>query len=400
MPTRATITCTAYAEPGPVAFILPLPPPIGRSAQRRRPRQRSYWRLGCVHTGPVEIDAQCTEPTLTRAPPTELVRYRAVVAYDGTDFHGFQRQSNSRAYPTIQSQLELVLQRRLGCCQWRCQVVGAGRTDAGVHARGQVVHFDIPESMAESVAFEPLQLQHAMNQLLPRTIQIRALEVAPPPQLCLIRHIQEYKILPWHAIYHARGKLYVYRMFAGQWRDPLHQRYVYSEHRSLPRWTDAESLLQAFVGTHDFGAFAHSPPNKADRQRVLHSTVRTVRRIVLVPRDEGGIVPIWQFHFELDGALYRMIRNLIGAFLAVAKGDLEPELVLKALEQGLRGRALIAARVKPAPAQGLCLEQVYYADGYPIKHSASTNTPAEGTDTIRKLARGAPFPNGAELEKR
>jgi tRNA pseudouridine38-40 synthase len=218
--------------------------------------------------------------------------------------------------------------------------------------------------------------------------------VAPPPsrQLHPMPPCEEHKALPWHAIYRAQGKLYVYRMFAGEWIDPLLQRYVYSEYRPLPKWAEATALLQAFVGTHDFGAFAHTPPNKADRQRARLSTVRTVRRIDLVPDRDGGFVPVWQFQFELNGALYRMIRNLIGTFLAVARGDLEAELVLSALQRGAQGRTHIATRVKPAPAHGLCLEKVFYADGYPQKCDYQSGVLTKNADAPQRSARGAPNP--------
>jgi tRNA pseudouridine38-40 synthase len=362
-------------------------------------RERRCWLPGGSHLSPVACLAG-EQPTRNAgsAPSTEnLVRYRAVVAYDGTDFHGFQRQAKSRATPTIQGRLEAALQQRLGGYPWHCQVVGAGRTDAGVHARGQVIHFDIPEQKAATSAFEPSRLEHALNRLLPRTIQVRAMEVSPPPAWCLVPSTRTYQLLPWHAIYRAQGKRYVYRLSAGAWIDPLYHRYAYTDYRQMQHWAVAQQMLQKFVGTHDFGAFASSPPGKADRHQIQRSTVRTIRRISVEPSPVDSIVPVWKFEFELDGALYRMIRNIMGTFLAVARGELDDALVVDALQQGSRGRALIAPRVKPAPAHGLCLERVYYADGYPVRQDVTADAAHECTHTVSSGNRGAPLPPGADV---
>jgi tRNA pseudouridine38-40 synthase len=238
------------------------------------------------------------------------VRYRATVEYDGTDFAGFQIQRNAR---TVQGVLEEAL-ARLGNGT-RVRVDGAGRTDAGVHARGQVIAF------TWSGGLDADRLGEGMNGLLPPDVAVRELRPVGTG---------------WHPRYAARYREYRYTVWNGP-RRPLRERMALGVR--VPLDTDAMARAgSAFVGRHDFSAFG-----SADRQ-----PVRTVHAVRV--RRTGRLVTI---DVRADAFLRGMVRRMVAVLLEVGRGQLEEAAVAAALEA--RRPALNGAK---APARGLTLQRV------------------------------------------
>jgi tRNA pseudouridine38-40 synthase len=239
------------------------------------------------------------------------VRYRARVEYDGTDFAGFQLQPNTR---TVQGELEAVLARLNG--GERVVVDGAGRTDAGVHATGQVIAFTYAGRVPTP------ELQRAVNAQLPRDVAIRDLQRAPGG---------------FHPRYAARYREYRYTVWNGP-RSPLRERTALGVRVPL----DVAAMASAgsvFVGRHDFSSFGAVD----DR-----SPVRTVRAVRV--RRDGRWVMI---DITADAFLRGQVRRMVAALLEVGHGKMdEAELAaaLAGVEPALNGAA--------APAKGLCLRRV------------------------------------------
>mmetsp|Transcript_39939 Transcript_39939/g.97134 ORF Transcript_39939/g.97134 Transcript_39939/m.97134 type:complete len:343 (-) Transcript_39939:30-1058(-) len=259
-------------------------------------------------------------------------RYVFSVLYDGSPYCGWQLQPHQRS---VQGLLETVLAKKL---QHKVKVVGAGRTDTGVHARGQVAHFETDSEI------DCDRFQHSFNRMLPFDVRVKHLQAAPKSGYV----DEDGRELPWHSIYNALGKLYVYRIYAGPVLDPLQRHMRYFEHRPF----DADKLKAAcgeFVGTHDFAAFA----NKNVKGKAARNAVRTIHSIEV--HDEGG--GNYRVEFLLDGALYKMVRNIMGTVLAVACDKMDIASIPMMFAEGSRQRVPTAA-----PAHGLCLEQVYFSD--------------------------------------
>ena len=244
--------------------------------------------------------------------------YLLTVAYDGTRFHGWQRQVGVR---TVQEELERA------CADIDCpdvHVEGAGRTDTGVHAVGQCAHIRLPR------AFPPDRLQLALNANLPEDVSVQAVREAPDT---------------FHARFHSRGKRYLYRVVCDRVRPAIGRPYYHWSRRpvDLPAMRRA---AQCLVGKHDFASFATNPGYARSR-----GTVRTLQHVHLIERRDG-----FDFAVQGSGFLYNMVRNLVGTLLEVGYGNREPEWV----EQVLRGadRRLAGAT---APARGLYLLRVLYA---------------------------------------
>jgi len=244
-----------------------------------------------------------------------LGRVKMVVSYDGTNYHGFQRQGELN---TIQKALEETIGKLSDSA---VRVHGAGRTDAGVHARGQVVAFDTDWTI-------PIErVPYAMNALLPEDISVlSASEVSPD----------------FHPRYSARSKLYSYTIYTGVHRSPFLRRYTYHFARAL----NVDSMVEAarlFEGTWDFRAFRSSGSP-------VRSSTRTVYRSEL--KASGPLLTLW---IEADGFLYNMVRIIVGTLIEVGLGKSGPERVTEAILSG--DRRLAGPTV---PACGLCLECVYY----------------------------------------
>jgi tRNA pseudouridine38-40 synthase len=246
----------------------------------------------------------------------------AVVEYDGTEYLGYQIQ---RIGKTVQGEIEKALQR---VTQHRTRILGAGRTDAGVHAKGQVIHFaaDWKHTLPD--------LQRALNALLPADIAVVELQEAMPR---------------FHARYSARSREYVYTIHNGIIRSPLIARWAYH----FPRPLDAEAMNQAcacLVGEHDFLPFGWIPGGERDRPVTGRGTVRTVLRASC--ERQGDIVRVT---IEADAFLRSMARRMVGNLLLVGAGELTAEQFKGLLQLTHRRLPGVAA-----PAHGLCLSKVKY----------------------------------------
>ncbi len=246
-----------------------------------------------------------------------MPRIRLTVAYVGTRYLGWQIQGRGA---TIQGTLEEKLSR---ICEELVRVHGSGRTDSGVHALGQVAHFDAPDSKAR------IPWQKALNSMLPDDIAILDAREAEPG---------------FHARFSVRSKRYAYTL----WTEPdftLPQRapFVWPvRNLDLMAMDRAAAFL---AGTHDFAAFQNAGTE-------VKGTVRTLEPI----RRESGLHPCeWVFRFQADGFLKQMVRNLMGLLVEVGRGGMSPEDARAVLES--RDRRLAPAT---APPQGLTLEEVIY----------------------------------------
>jgi tRNA pseudouridine38-40 synthase len=258
-----------------------------------------------------------------------LTHYRIDISYDGTDFAGWQSQA-ARAPRTVQGVIEEALKRLAGGV--RVRVAGAGRTDAGVHALGQVASFQLPAPMA------PAELQRALNGLLPSDVRVWAAASVPDA---------------FHARRSAVSKLYRYVLDAGPAQGPTRRRQAGHVRCTL----DATRLREAaalFLGRHDFASLASSGSS-------VKTSVRTVTRsetTLLAAREVEGSLPggtTLIYEVAADGFLRRMVRSMVGGIVAVGRGALEAEDLRRAL--AARDR-----RAWPPPAQacGLTLVRVDY----------------------------------------
>ncbi len=247
-----------------------------------------------------------------------MARFRAVVEYDGTDLLGFQRQASGR---TVQGELETAL-RRIG---WTGQaVVGAGRTDSGVHAAGQVVAFDLDWQHGTG------DLTRALNANLPADIAIKALEACAPE---------------FHPRFDARARRYRYTLYNQPARSPLAARYAWQvwPELDLGRLQAGSRLL---LGRHDFAAFGSDPEHGS-------STVRTVS--LAEWRAAPGPAHWLTFDIQAEAFLFRMVRSLVGALKRLGTGELTAAELEAILAAGDRSQC-----PPIAPAHGLCLMEVIY----------------------------------------
>jgi tRNA pseudouridine38-40 synthase len=251
-------------------------------------------------------------------------RYRVTLAYDGTAFAGWQVQAQSASVRTIQGVVEEALSRLSGGADVR--VAGAGRTDAGVHAIGQVAAFDLPASMI------PEELARAMNAVLDRNVRVLDARVVG----------QDYS--PRRT---ARGKLYRYVLDVGAVQLPTRRRHAAHVRFRLDETAVAHAAT-VFVGTHDFASLASSGGS-------VQTTLRTVRRSVATfgptPDMPAGRTLIYEV--EGDGFLRKMVRSMVGGLIAVGRGAAS----VADLGEMLRARD---RRRWPAPAEarGLTLVRV------------------------------------------
>ncbi len=245
------------------------------------------------------------------------MRWRAVCQYVGTQLEGWQAQPSKRA---VQDFLEKRLAQIFGRL---VRIHGSGRTDAGVHARGQVFHFDADWKHGAQ------KLERAIATGLPDAIQIRGLRRARAD---------------FHARFSATGKRYVYFLHRGR-ADPFEAPFCWSL-GGRPLDIDAmRATARQLVGRHDFRAFSAS--NGEERE----DTVKHLRRLDVLGRGQKLRIVA-----EADGFLYKMVRTLVGALVGVGQGKLRPEQVV-ALLDGRNRTHLLAT----APAQGLFLWRVEYA---------------------------------------
>lgn len=257
------------------------------------------------------------------------MNWKLILAYDGTEFHGWQIQPE---HATIQGELAGAIERITG---ERVLPQGSGRTDAGVHALAQVASFEL------GAPIPPENLHRALNRTLPAAIRVLRAEHASPE---------------FHARHSVRAKTYEYRIFQGEICPPWLARFVYALNWLL----DVERMRSAagmVVGEHDFTSFAASDPDLGTRSYVnAGEDVRpdNVRRIhsSAFSHEDGDLLI---YRVRGNGFLHHMVRNLVGTFIDVGRGHIGPEDVKQILEA--RSRSAAGAT---APARGLFLDSVEY----------------------------------------
>jgi tRNA pseudouridine38-40 synthase len=247
-----------------------------------------------------------------------MKNYKFIICYDGTRYYGWEHQPDK---DTIQGRLENVLARMCSVEPTEIKINGAGRTDAGVHAKGMVA------SVALEVAMTPDEIMDYVNQYLPDDIVIRE-----------VREASE----RFHARYNAVGKTYRYTCHAGKVKPIFDRKYV----TRLDFEPDIELMRKAaayMVGKHDFHSFCSNP-------RMKKSTIRIVDRIDI---DKKGSYIYFNVHGT--GFLQNMVRIMVGTLLEVGKGKIKPDEILPILEA--KDRKLAGPT---APPGGLCLMEVDY----------------------------------------
>jgi tRNA pseudouridine38-40 synthase len=248
-----------------------------------------------------------------------MPRYRATLAYDGTRYQGFQRQAGDT--PTIQGAVENALLRATG---QQTTVIGAGRTDSGVHARGQVIAFEVAWKHEDDV------LLRAVNALLPDDIALQ--DIAQQAG--------------FHPRFDARSRLYSYTIIHAPQRQPLWWPYSWHIRGALDsdalRWT-----AKLLVGKHDFATFGNAPHGENTIREILRSEWQ------VYPETFGQ-----RLVYQVEGSafLHHMVRRMVGMQVDVARGH---------MTQADFEAAFLAANIAEsgtaAPPQGLVLECVYYA---------------------------------------
>ncbi|MBT2689953.1 tRNA pseudouridine(38-40) synthase TruA [Bacillus sp. ISL-47] len=245
-----------------------------------------------------------------------MQRFKCIVTYDGTHFAGYQIQPNKR---TVQGELERAL-KKLHKGE-DIKVTASGRTDAGVHARGQVIHFDSPLNIPDE------KWEIALNSLLPDDVAV----------IGAARAAEDF-----HVRFDAKGKEYRYFVHLSSRRDPFKRHYAYQ----FPFALNVDSMKKAaagLVGTHDFTSFCSAKTEVQDK-------VREIQEIEVF--EEGDMLI---FRFKGTGFLYNMIRILVGTLLEVGSGERDPNSMTAVIEEKNR-----SAAGKTAPPQGLYLWKVFY----------------------------------------
>lgn len=243
------------------------------------------------------------------------MQYRLLLEYDGTDYSGWQLQPNAR---TVQGVIESALATLL---KHPTRVYAAGRTDAGVHALGQVATFRTERTM------EPRELRNALNALTPTDVAIREVALVPDS---------------FDARRSATSRVYEYRIWNQPWRSAFWHRITWH----VPRSLDVRAMraaAAALVGEHDFSAFRASDCDSESRtRRVLHSGLTETDNLCT-------------YRVQANAFLKHMVRTIVGTLVAVGTGDLAPDAMPEVLVSRDRGRAGATA-----PPQGLCLVAVSY----------------------------------------
>lgn len=244
----------------------------------------------------------------------EFERYKVVLAYDGAAFSGMQRQVNRRS---VQAEVEASL-RQLG---WQgSSILVAGRTDAGVHASGQVIAFDLAWKHSADT------LLNALNAGLPADVAAKDVDSVG---------------VDFHPRFDAKLRCYEYRLFCQPQRDPLRERYAWRVWPAV-KLVRLKAAARGMRGEHDFTAFG-TPPKQGG------STVRKVAQAAWRKVDEDEYV----FNVKANAFLYHMVRRMVGLQVKAGQGLLDVESVQQALRSKKKVREL-------APPQGLCLVAVEY----------------------------------------
>lgn len=250
------------------------------------------------------------------------------IEYDGTEFHGFQRQPSSHG-PTIQGALETAIERVSSSFS---VVHGAGRTDAGVHASGQVIHFHSLSRLT------PLVWVRALNAVLPNAVAVRWASEVPER---------------FHARFSAVSRSYRYSIWNDSAPSPLRARYCY--HYARPLNVDLmQDACQHLLGRRDFGAFGHSPDDNNPMRPGPHHCVRTILEARCFRQNNDECIFC---DFTADAFLTGMVRRMVGTLLLVGLQRLsvsEFATIVQRAEKTHPGSA--------APSHGLCLVRVAYPE--------------------------------------
>jgi tRNA pseudouridine38-40 synthase len=276
-----------------------------------------------------------TEPTLY--PESGFLRLRLDLAYDGTNFSGWGKQPDRRS---VQEEVEKAIAK---ISQSKVDSIVAGRTDAGVHATGQVIHVDLPESIQLE------ELGYKLNRILDTDVRVMDVSVAPPA---------------FHARFSALRRHYTYKILdANQVISPLHRFDVASWYRPL----DIEAMNTAsalLLGDHDFAAYC--------KFREGATTIRQLQKFEWLRDSEGYLVG----DVVADAFCYSMVRNLVGAVVCVADGRFGPEWIAQTLANKVRISDSLVF-----PACGLTLRQVDYpSDAELLDRAAQTVARREAPD--------------------
>jgi tRNA pseudouridine38-40 synthase len=270
-----------------------------------------------------------------------MTRYRALLTYDGTAYQGFQRQAGDS--PTIQGAVESAIAAATGQA---ATVIGAGRTDTGVHATGQVIAFDV-EWQHEDAA-----LLRALNALLPGDIALQD----------LTRHEG------FHPRFDAVLRIYKYTLIVARQRQPLLRHRAWWVHHPL----DGDAMQRAaslLVGEHDFATFGKPPQGQSTVRRV--ETSEWVQ--ALPTADQPQPFEQWTYTIAANAFLQHMVRRIVGALVFVGRGKWSVEQFRTAFE-----RARLLEAITLAPPQGLVLAQVLYPDEGTQDQEQAGETPAGG----------------------
>lgn len=238
------------------------------------------------------------------------------IAYDGGRYYGWQRLKDNDQ--TIQGKLESVISEMV---QSYTEIIGSGRTDAGVHAKGQITNFHTDSTMTLE------EMHRYINRYLPQDIVVKE-----------ITQVSD----RFHSRYHAKSKKYTYYVWNHYTHSPFHRKY--SCH--LPKKLDVPLMKEAaakFIGTHDFIGFSSLKKTKK-------STLRTINELNILSQDN-----LMSFTFVGDGFLYNMIRIIVGSLVEIGLHEKELLHIDKVLEKNVRSKAGITM-----PPHGLFLEEVYY----------------------------------------
>jgi tRNA pseudouridine38-40 synthase len=244
-------------------------------------------------------------------------RFKLTIAYDGTNYSGWQVQANAHSVQqAIEKELEVLVGHQV-------KVHGSGRTDQGVHARGQVAHVDLVTPM------RPKSLCRALNSRLPEDIRILKASYTKPD---------------FHARISAKGKEYRYTVWNDDFCLPDRRLYTTYVYRPL-NITTMRKGAASFVGKHDFASFTANP------HRQIETTVRTVFSFTVSKRGKEIV-----FRVSGEGFLYKQVRSMVGFLIRIGEGAEKPEAVTELLTS----RAPRKARVPSAPPNGLFLWRVWY----------------------------------------
>lgn len=247
------------------------------------------------------------------------MRFKAKVAYEGTDFEGWQSQRSGK---TVQD----ILEKRLAfLLEKPTRIYGASRTDSGVHARAQTFHFD--GEWNHSLA----NLLRGFRSNMPPTIQVFSVERAAAD---------------FNARLHARGKRYCYYLEEG-YASPFDFRYTWSLGNREVELASMQEAAKHFLGTHDFTAFSGTAPKARDP-----NPVKTIEKVEVQKQEDRYTVEVVG-----SGFLYKMVRSMVGSLVDVGNGRLRPDEIQSILESRVR-----TAKVLTAPARGLFLDDVFYED--------------------------------------